>query len=259
MQLLSGSANTFAQYVTPRVATPGFDLPCTTDEVAQFGANAPAHTALAQACGELGLRTNVDTDAWSLGDPSGRSVGVLVLIHADRADEVQIHLAQTCRAFGACRVVLVGPGFGTEAAETALVSGFDEVWPSALPHPLFVALLQRAWHTATQLLASDSATALQVGPLIVGRHHEQCTYHDRTILLGKDSWALLKVLVAQYPKPIERDTLIDALGKAGLDFAPRSRAVDMAIARLRQRLQAAEIHDVQVSTVRGVGYSLVVW
>lgn len=258
MQSLSGSPQTIAQYVGRRASLPGLVGAHAADGVALFGADAGACAILTQACSDLGLRAHGGSDAWCLDQVSGRLVGVLVLIYADKVDEAQIHLAQTCRAFGACRLVLVGPAFGTGEAERALICGFDEVWPSAMSHQLCVALLQRAWHTATQLMSSDSASTFRVGPLAVGRHPDACTYHDRTVYLGKDSVALLKVLVAHYPQPISRASLIEAMGKTGSEWALNSRAIDMAVVRLRHRLRATEIHDVQVSTLRGVGYRLTV-
>jgi DNA-binding response OmpR family regulator len=44
------------------------------------------------------------------------------------------------------------------------------------------------------------------------------------------------------------------MGKMSQELASHTRVFDMAVTRLRQRLRAAQLHEVVVSTVRGVGY-----
>lgn len=259
MQLMFGAADAPATLVPqpPSPHTRGGNVAASAG-VALFGVDVQACKALMQACHMLGLCALAGPDAWQVDATSGRAVAALVLVYGATADVANRHLADTCRAFGACRVILVGPEFGSPAAEEALTNGFDEVWPAAMPQPLCLVLLQRAWQTATQLLASDAARTLRVGPLAVGQHGSQCTYYDRAVHLGRDSLALLKALVMHYPHPIDRATVLDAMGKEGDGLALHSRAIDMAVTRLRQRLRVANVQGVQVSTVRGVGYGLAV-
>lgn len=223
------------------------------DTVAIFGLDKNACAATAMACSDLALDPKIGPDAWR-GGLSGRSVSALVLVHGSAVDDASIRLVQACRSLGARRLVLIGPPFGSWEAEQALAHGFDEIWPAGMARRLCVALVEKAWRTASQLSVVESASTLQFGPLSLGRSQDHCTYQQREIYLGRDSVSLLRVLITHYPQPVSRQALIEAMGKTNKDLASHTRIVDMAITRLRQRLRACQLNDVVVSTVRGAGY-----
>lgn len=224
------------------------------DVVAIFGTDGFACAATAVACNDLALNPKIGPEAWSYGGLCGRSVSALVLVHGNVVDGALIRLVQTCRSLGARRLVLIGPPFGSLGAEQALVHGFDEVWPAGMARRLCVALVRKAWQTASQMSEAESVSTLRFGRLSLGKSQSHCTYQHREIYLGRDSLSLLRVLIAHYPQPVSRQSVLEAMGKMDKDFTSDTRVVDMAVTRLRQRLQAAKLHDVVVSTVRGVGY-----
>ncbi len=224
------------------------------DVVAIFGPDGFACEATALACSDLALTPKIGSEAWSCGGLYGRSVSALVLVHGSVMDGALIRLAQTCRSLGARRLVLIGPEFGSRQAEHALVHGFDEIWPSGMAQRLCKTLLQKAWQTASQLSVAGASSAMQFGPLTLGRSQDHCTYQEREIYLGRESLSLLRVLITHYPLPVSRQNFIEAMGKMSQELASHTRVFDMAVTRLRQRLRAAQLHEVVVSTVRGVGY-----
>ncbi len=236
------------------------DQPATTvngghrGDIALFGADRSACAASAMDCRSLGVAARMGPDVWSDVGAHPTQMPVLVLVHAGYADAAWIGLAQTCRTLGARRLVLVGPAFGSLEAEHALAHGFDETWPQSIERRLSLALLQKAWQTASQLAAADAASTVQVGPLMLGSSLDRCTYHHQEITLGRDSLALLRVLLVFYPLPVSRAKLMQATEKWGRGGAHPTRALDMAILRLRHALLAAQVHEVVVSTVRGLGY-----
>lgn len=224
--------------------------------VAIFGDDAGQTDALSAACADLELVPLMGSNGWSPSGVPEHPAPLLALIQGRVADEAAVSLAQACRERGMCRIVLVGPEFGSVDAQTALLRGFDEVWPRQLPHGLGVVILQKAWQTAKRLGAIDGARLLRVGPLSIGKGDDSFAYRNRKVNLGGDSVALLRVLATHFPKPVSRGALMRALRKTELDLAANTRIVDMSVMRLRQRLRAAGVRGVNISTVRGVGYGL---
>jgi DNA-binding response OmpR family regulator len=222
--------------------------------VAIFGADRGACTWTATACRALGVAVRMGPDVWSDGGEHPFQMPALVLVHAGYADSAWIGLAQTCRTLGARRLVLIGPAFGSLEAEHALEHGFDETWPLLIERRLSLALLQKAWQTTSQLAMTDANSMVQVGPLILGSSPDRCTYHRREFTLGRDSLALLRVLLVHHPLPVSRAKLMQATEKWGRGGTQPTRALDMAILRLRHALVAAQVHEVVVATARGMGY-----
>lgn len=223
-------------------------------DIAVFGTDRSACTASVMDCRTLGIAARMGPEVWSDVGEHPSQMPALVLVHSGYADAAWIGLAQTCRALGARRLVLVGPAFGSLEAEHALAHGFDETWPATIERRLSLALLQKAWQTANQLAAADAASTVQVGPLTLGSSLDRCTYHRQEIMLGRDSLALLRVLLVYYPLPVSRAKLMHATEKWGRGGVHPTRALDMAILRLRHALLAAQVHEVVVATVRGLGY-----
>ncbi len=67
---------------------------------------------------------------------------------------------------------------------------------------------------------------------------------------------MLQGLVRAYPAAAPRHALAGATGRHGGEHMPMSRRVDMAACRLRRALKQAGLVQLQLHSVRGVGYRL---
>jgi DNA-binding response OmpR family regulator len=75
-----------------------------------------------------------------------------------------------------------------------------------------------------------------------------------TLVLTRQERALLKVLASDSGRALCREALIRRAWGAGLHVTPRT--VDVHVARLRKKLQAAFARNCNIETVWGIGYRL---
>lgn len=74
------------------------------------------------------------------------------------------------------------------------------------------------------------------------------------VALTRAECRLLQALMGQPGRPLSREDLTAALPSR--TRATDSRAVDLLISRLRQKLHARDPHQLLIQTVRGRGYRL---
>jgi DNA-binding response OmpR family regulator len=78
-------------------------------------------------------------------------------------------------------------------------------------------------------------------------------YGERTIDLNRREFDILLHLVRHAEAVVTRESLLNALDKDGEIF---DRTIDSHISHLRARFRKAEIKDIQISSIYGVGYRL---
>lgn len=91
----------------------------------------------------------------------------------------------------------------------------------------------------------------QIGDLSIDLNKKLVMKNDRIIDITSTEFALLALLVQNQNKVFNRDEIMLAL--KGVDADIYSRAIDVLVSRLRQKLQKPEL----IRTVRGTGYQLV--
>jgi len=87
--------------------------------------------------------------------------------------------------------------------------------------------------------------------LSIDLERQQVTLDDRAVELTATEYRLLCLLAGSPGQPFSRDEILNAL--RGIDAQLYSRAVDIAVSRLRRKLQPLDF----IKTVRGAGYSFV--
>jgi two-component system alkaline phosphatase synthesis response regulator PhoP len=94
---------------------------------------------------------------------------------------------------------------------------------------------------------------LHLGRLTVDPDSREAALADRAVKLRAKEFDLLYTLAQHRGQVLSREQLLDLVW--GYDFYGETRTVDVHIAHLRSKLRGSEV---QIETVRGVGYKLVV-
>lgn len=72
--------------------------------------------------------------------------------------------------------------------------------------------------------------------------------------LGQKECAILELLYSHKNEVVSRDTMIETIW--GVDAFPTNRTVDNYIVRLRKLLETDQTQDVEIKSIRGIGYQL---
>ncbi|HEY8552888.1 MAG TPA: response regulator transcription factor [Thermaerobacter sp.] len=100
--------------------------------------------------------------------------------------------------------------------------------------------------------ADADAEVLVRGPLRIDRARYRVTLQGRTVELTPREFDLLVVLAQRPGRVYTREQLLEQVW--GYDYAGDTRTVDVAVRRLRERLEPDPAHPVFVRTKWGVGY-----
>ena len=131
----------------------------------------------------------------------------------------------------------------------SLEAGFDDVWQQNIDPRLALArarvLLRRWTHAADASLGS-----LHAFGIALDRTRRTLAFQQRELMLAPREANVLAVLLRHTGRVVERS----AFAAAGVAVSPA--AVDVTVARLRQRLAVLGAQHVRIEPVRGRGYCL---
>lgn len=113
------------------------------------------------------------------------------------------------------------------------------------------AILRRATH----LLDGDSFEVAEYGDLRLLREERAAVVGDRRIELTPNEFALLRYLALRSDRPVSKEELLQEVW--GYGEKDNANLVELAIRRLRTKLEADPTRPQRLVTVRGVGYKLV--
>ena len=126
--------------------------------------------------------------------------------------------------------------------------GADDYLPKPFEPRELVVRIQNIFKRASPLSANN---VYQLGELKLDIARKQLKRNDVEVAVTAAEFELLSLLVQNQDRVLSRDEIMQAL--RGLDADIYSRAIDVLISRLRQKLQRPEL----IRTVRGQGYQLV--
>jgi OmpR family response regulator RpaB len=126
--------------------------------------------------------------------------------------------------------------------------GADDYLPKPFEPRELVVRIQNIFKRSQVVPASS---VYQLGELQLDIGRKQLTRNDAEVPVTATEFGLLSLLVQNQDRVLSRDEIMQAL--RGLDADIYSRAVDVLVSRLRQKLQHPEL----IRTVRGQGYQLV--
>lgn len=94
---------------------------------------------------------------------------------------------------------------------------------------------------------------IQVGNMLINRKSFEVQIGEELLVLPLKEFELLSKLASKTNQVLTRDQLIEAVW--GIDFEGDEQTLSVHIKRIRERLVKMQ-SDVQITTVRGVGYKL---
>jgi two-component system, OmpR family, response regulator MtrA len=172
---------------------------------------------------------------------------VLLDVMLPRVDGLEV--ARAIRRDSTVPIVMVTARSDTIDVVVGLESGADDYLRKPFEMPELVARVRAALRRRR---APESTAHLRLGPLTIDLAGRTVTRDGRDVSLTRTEFDLLAELAARPGTVVTRDILLDRVW--GYDFLGDSRLVDVAIGRLRAKVEADPAAPALILTVRGAGY-----
>ena len=206
-------------------------------------------TALGLTAAGFGVATAADgaegLDRWRAERPDL----VLLDVMLPRLDGLEV--LRAIRREATTPVVMLTARADTIDVVVGLESGADDYVRKPFEMPELVARVRAALRRH-QAAAADGSAVIALGPLRIDTAGRTVTREGVEVALTRTEFDLLAEL-AQHPGQVfTREVLLDRVW--GYDYLGDSRLVDVAVGRLRAKVEADAANPSLVLTVRGAGY-----
>ncbi|HUQ78978.1 MAG TPA: response regulator transcription factor [Patescibacteria group bacterium] len=150
-------------------------------------------------------------------------------------------------------VVMLTARADTMDVVVGLEAGADDYVRKPFEVPELIARIRAALRRAGG--TADETSLLRLGPVEIDVAGRAASRDGEPIALTRTEFDLLLELVRHAGQVLTRDTLLDRVW--GYDYLGDSRLVDVAIQRLRAKIEADPAAPGLIQTVRGAGYKAV--
>jgi two-component system response regulator MtrA len=176
---------------------------------------------------------------------------VLLDVMLPRLDGLEV--CRAIRRSSTVPVVMLPARADTVDVVVGLEAGADDYMKKPFEVPELVARVRAAIRRAGR--EAGEPERLHLGPLEIDLAGRTATRDGREIALTRTEFDLLAELARNAGRVLTRDVLLDAVW--GYDYLGDSRLVDVAIQRLRAKVEVDPADPHLIHTVRGAGYKAV--